>query len=398
MRVAFVTHQFFPAFYTGVERLTLNLASQLEERGHECVVLTAARSSSGTETPYTWSGVRVRPVKARRPDRERPWRNDGRLARRLHDTLAEEEVDVVHVMHPMRLPQAQAAAQSLGLPVVAHIADFFYLCPRIVLVQCGGGQCPTASEGHACVSACGVRPGRERFARSVTQLAEADAVISPCRATIERHAAEGFSTEEWRHIPWGVDYALHPERLPAPATTTLRIGFLGTLLRHKGPHVLIKALRLLRGRPVELVLYGDSFHETSYEKELRAMAKDDPRIRFAGAYAHAELADVLAPLDLVAVPSLWHENLPSAGLNAIAAGVPLVTSDVPGLRELVEDYACGLTFPCGDAPALAELLERLLEDPGLLAVLRRTMVPPPSLEDEAAQVEAAYRAVCGAVA
>ena len=195
MRVAFVTHQFFPAFYTGVERLTLNLATQLEERGAECVVLTAARASSGSEAPYTWSGVRVRPVKARRPDPARPWRADPPLARRLEDVLAAEEVDVVHVMHPMRLPQALPAARQLGLPVVAHIPDFFYLCPRIILVRRDGSQCPTAEEGRACAAACRIRPGPQRFAASVAQLAAADAVISPCRATIELYADDAFATE-----------------------------------------------------------------------------------------------------------------------------------------------------------------------------------------------------------
>src|SRR3954469_2296244 len=211
MRVALVTHQFFPAFYTGVERLSLNLASELQRRGHRCMVVTPARSSSGDATPYEWEGVRVRPVKARRADPAQPWRDDPKLARRLEEVLAEEGAELVHVMQPMRLPQAFAAAAALGLPCVAHVADFFYACPRIVLVRRDGSQCPTADAGRACVRACGIGPGPERFAASLSLLERADAVIAPCRATIARHAAEGFATERWHHVPWGVDYALHPE-------------------------------------------------------------------------------------------------------------------------------------------------------------------------------------------
>jgi glycosyltransferase involved in cell wall biosynthesis len=290
----------------------------------------------------------------------------------------------------MRLPQATEAAAQLGLPVVAHVSDFVYPCARVTLLRADGSPCPDAEEGRACRSACAIPTGPDRFAWGRDTLAAAAVVVSPCRATIATHAAFGFDTAGWRHIPWGVDYALHPERLPAPAGGPLRIGFLGTLLRHKGPHVLVEAVRLLAGRDVELVLYGGSFHEPGYERELRRLAGGDPRIRFAGAYDHATLPQVLAPLDLVAIPSLWPENLPTVGLNAVAAGVPLLVSDVPGLTELLDDYRCGHAFAAGDPASAATVLASLLDDRDGLADLRRTMAFPPGLEEEAWALEALY--------
>jgi glycosyltransferase involved in cell wall biosynthesis len=390
MRVAFVTHQFFPAFYTGVERLTLNLASQLSRMGHECTVVTVASASSGSLEPYDVDGVRVRPVEG---SVSFDLRGDAESAQAVGRVLDEERIELVHVMQPLGLPGAFTQAAIRDLPLVAHLPDFSYACPRITLLRVDGSDCPTSQEGVLCGRTCRITRAEQRHAHARRLLDQAAAVISPCRATIATHAAHGFDTGGWCWIPWGVDYALHPGRLPAPTEPELRIGFLGTLVPHKGAHVLVEALRLAPDAPVALELYGDSFHARDYERELRSRAGDDARIRFQGTYNHGEFLQVLAALDLVAIPSLWHENLPTSGLNAIASGVPLAVSDMPGLRELVDDYACGWTFPAGDPAALAELLTGLAGDRERLAERRRELVSPPSLEEEAFAVERVHAAV-----
>jgi glycosyltransferase involved in cell wall biosynthesis len=390
VRIVFVTHQFFPTYYTGVERLTLNLATQLRKMGHQCVVVTSADHANGGSDRYLYGGAIVRTVSAGEIDLARPWAQDPRAGGELGRILDEERPDIVHVMQPMRLPQAFDEAERRRIPVVAHVADFGYLCARLNLLRIDGSLCPGADGGRACVSACGIESGPERVAWGRDLLRRAAAVVSPSRFAIGVFEAEGFDTSDWWHVPWGVDYSLHPERLPAPEGDPLVLGFLGTLIYQKGPHVLVEALRLLRGRDIEVRLYGDSFHEDTYGKELRALAAGDERIRFMGRYEHEDLRDVLAPLDAVVIPSVWYENLPTTGLNAVAAGVPLIASDVGGLQELVDDYRCGRAFRTGDASALAGLLDQVIEDPRGLARLRDELAHPYGAEEEAWRMEAIY--------
>jgi glycosyltransferase involved in cell wall biosynthesis len=392
VRIALVTHQFFPAFYTGVERLALNLARQLQRMGHQPVVVTSAPHSSGSSAPYAVEGVPVRPVETVRTELARPWLYDRGVGTALGRVLDEERVELVHVMNPVRVSAAFGQAHARGLPVVAHVADFGYMCARLNLLRAAGELCLGPEGGQACVEACRISAGPKRYAWGVDLVGSAAAVVSPSRVAIELHARSGFDTAHWHHVPWGVDYGLHRRRLPAPERSGLTVGFIGTLLAHKGPHVLVEALRLLGDRDVRLVLHGGSFHEVRYQAELRSAAAGDARIVFAGAYAHEWLPEVLAPLDAVAIPSLWHENLPTSGLNAVASGVPLLASDVAGLRELVEDYDCGVTFPPGDARALAALLARLHDDGAELARIRERMAYPPSLEEEAWRIELLYTA------
>ena len=221
----------------------------------------------------------------------------------------------------------------------------------------------------------------------------AEAVVCPCRATIELHRRIGFDTSRWYHVPWGVDYALDPTRLEPPLDGPLRVGFLGTLLEHKGALVVVDAIRSRPRLKVELRLYGESFHEQGYERALHRSAGVDPRITFVGPYEHADLHGILASLDAVIVPSVWHENLPTVGLNAVAAGVPLLVSDVGGLVELIDDYDCGIAFRRGNAEDLGALLELLVRDPEVLRGIRRRMGRPLSLQEEASELEAIYETV-----
>jgi glycosyltransferase involved in cell wall biosynthesis len=390
MRIALVANRFFPSYRTGVERSALNLANQLARMGHEAIVVTPSERSSGAVSSYAYGGAWVRTVATGDADLHRPWLQDSSVIERLVKVLREESSDIVHVMHPMHLPQAFEAAERLGLPVVTHIVDFASLCARVALLRLDGTRCPTAENGEACVSACGIDSGVERYAWGKTLLTRAAAVVSPSRWAIERLADEGFDTTSWHHIPWGTDYAMHESRLDRPPDDELVLGFIGAFRPHDGPHVVVQALRLLPDRPVRLLLYGDSSQGDGYERELREVAGDDERIVFPGSYDHAELSSVLANLSAVVIPSIGDENPPTTGLGAIAARVPLIAADLGGLEELIDDYRCGFTYRADDPAALAALLAELCDDRALLDDVRQTLVLPPSLVEEAWTMEGIY--------
>jgi glycosyltransferase involved in cell wall biosynthesis len=77
-----------------------------------------------------------------------------------------------------------------------------------------------------------------------------------------------------------------------------------------------------------------------------------------------DMAGLLGSVDVVVLPS-HREGLPRTLVEAAACGLPLVTTDVPGCREVVTDGVDGLLVPKGDSEALAHAIRRLQEDPGL---------------------------------
>lgn len=160
----------------------------------------------------------------------------------------------------------------------------------------------------------------------------------------------------------------------------LRVGFMGTLTPLKGADVLLRAAGLLPAGAVQVVLFGSMNHEPAWVAELGQMSQGD--VTFAGAFTGPP-SEALARMDVLVVPSRWYENAPFVITEAFAAGVPVVCSDIGGMREMVRHEVDGLHFSTGDHRALATQLRRLVTEEGLLARLAGGILQQRTLQAEA---------------
>jgi glycosyltransferase involved in cell wall biosynthesis len=176
----------------------------------------------------------------------------------------------------------------------------------------------------------------------------------------------------------------------------LRIGYLGQIARHKGIHLLIKAFQQVSSTTTQqprLMIYGNVAPASAYMAQLERLARGTRDIQFCGAYANAQVRDVLSEFDVLVVPSTWYEIGPLVILEAFAAGVPVVASRLPNLEYQVRDEVDGLLFEPDDVGDLARQLRRLVDDPGLLERLARGIVPVRDGEEELRDLEAIYQSV-----
>jgi phosphatidylinositol alpha-mannosyltransferase len=155
--------------------------------------------------------------------------------------------------------------------------------------------------------------------------------VSPAAAAYARRG----TGREAEIVPNGIDHAALAAL--APARCGSRILFIGRDEPRKGLNVLRKAHARL-GDGVELVLVGP----TGYVPE-------------------AQLRRELARADVLVAPSLGGESFGVVLAEAMAAGVPVVASDIAGYREVLPETA-GVLVPAGDVAALADALEELLAD------------------------------------
>jgi glycosyltransferase involved in cell wall biosynthesis len=164
-----------------------------------------------------------------------------------------------------------------------------------------------------------------------------------------------------------VPYGLEKDRIKAIPSERprqpLRLGFCGVLSPWKGAHLLIDAVRKSTAS-VQLTLHGRTEESMfqDYIDGLQTQAKGDERITFAGAYAEGDAARVFAAMDVLVVPSTWYENTPFVMLEAFAAGVPVIASNLGGLSEIVEENVNGTVFAANDAKALQTSIERIAND------------------------------------
>lgn len=222
-------------------------------------------------------------------------------------------------------------------------------------------------------------PGRQGGA-----LALAHRVMSPLtRAVWSRAGAlvvngEGLRERATRVVPGrhielvpnGVDLGAFSPRQEREIAEGRKLLFVGRLHEQKGLSHLLEAVAMLapelRQRvSVEFVGSGPD------EERLRGLVRGlglAQQVSFAGWVAREDMAPRYREADLFAFPS-YEEGMPNVVLEAMACGLPVVASDIPGVRGLVRDGENGLLVPPADAGAFSNALAGLLSDD---AMLRRT--------------------------
>jgi glycosyltransferase involved in cell wall biosynthesis len=445
MRLLYLVHQFPPQFTTGTEILTLETARAAQALGHEVEILTAhlVDTPPGQDAPEitdVYDGIRVHrypyyqanPLPTCSPHRaeyNNPLTQD--YLRRL---LASFRPDIVHAFHLYRLSAAAFdTIKEFGIPLIFSVTDFWPVCPAIDLRLPDGAICagPRRNSSNCLRHLRGEAPWKratylptsliELWARRIEakrspdlpfsdqdhaaalilrqsylrqQLPKAKVLITPSQIVRKHLTAFGIHEDAMRHLPFGINLGYIRNAPPKVPSARLRIGYIGTISRPKGLHVLAGALRELPpDLPVELKIYGRSTDDPTYDKEIRLMLEDDVRATFLGAFPNPKIGEVLAGIDVLVVPSIWLENTPLVISTAQAARVPVIASDLEGMSELIQHGVNGLLFPVGDHRALARCLKQLAAAPPALAKLAAAARPPKSIQEYAGELNAIYRTV-----
>ncbi|HTA35688.1 MAG TPA: glycosyltransferase [Solirubrobacteraceae bacterium] len=183
-------------------------------------------------------------------------------------------------------------------------------------------------------------------------------------------------------------------RLEARADALPTILYVGRLVPEKGQGVLLQAIAQLheRGRPVRATLVG----EGPQRRSLEAIAEQldlTAHVRFTGALGQEQILPLYESASLFCLPS-FAEGVPCVLMEAMAMELPVISTFVAGIPELVEDGVSGLLVAPGRADRLALALERLLVDPALCRDLassaREKVVEQFSSERSAEQLYAIF--------
>jgi glycosyltransferase involved in cell wall biosynthesis len=221
---------------------------------------------------------------------------------------------------------------------------------------------------------------------------QVDHIITYTHLMKELLLANGIGEGKIGVSPYGIDTSRivgipRNQNIPPP----LRVGFIGTVAPHKGCDILIRAFRELpQETKATLDIYSNLERFKPFVKRLRQLAEGDKRINFVGPFKRENVGEVLSGLDVLVVPSRWYENQPGVILEAFAAGMPVVATDLGGMSEFVRHEENGLLFELERPDDLTRQLRRLATESGLIERLRSGIGPVKTVEDDADELEELY--------
>jgi phosphatidylinositol alpha-mannosyltransferase len=319
----------------GVQVHVRELARGLADRGHDVLVIAPGSRTGSTgdvrivggpvRIPY---GGKVAPICFSRSS----WR-------RVREWLRVFEPEIVHAHEPLSPSTSMLAVLAAAAPVVATFHAFH---ERSRLLR---------------VAAPALRSVAARIDAAIAVSQAAAGFLAPVvRGPIEV-------------VPNGVDVDRFAQaRGSAPRGEGRVALWVSRLDPQKGFGVAVRAFETLAERftDLRLVVAGDGRDRDLVERLPDPVRR---RVTMLGPVPNVDLPDLLAAADVFLAPATGHESFGIVLVEAMAAGVPVVATDIAGYREVVRAGVDGLLVPPNDPGAIAEAASRVLGDPALAASL-----------------------------
>jgi glycosyltransferase involved in cell wall biosynthesis len=422
MKIVQAVGWYHPDSVGGTEVYVAALANALRSGGHD-VLIAAPEPGLAAPRTYEFDGSEV----FRYPIPAAPSRDEAqgdapvRGAEHFHRWLASVRADVVHIhtfITGLGLAEIRAARDAGSRVVVTtHASSLGYICQRGTLMWHGESLCdglvdvsrcaecalqhrgasPMAGAALAGIPAAlghtaGRLPGRAGTALGMTDLITRN--MARQRAMLDAVDAFVVLTEHAAAIvrangaPAGKvvvnRLGIRDDAAGAPAVTRVsspagvRAGYVGRFEDIKGVIDLAEAMRRVPADvPLRLEFRGPA--QTPGDRDTKAaiamMLAADPRVTVGDAVAPAGVARLLRSYDVLCCPSRCLEGGPTVGLEAMAAGVPVIAASVGGLAEVVEDGVNARLVPPGDIDRLAAALVEIASDPASTICRWKTRLP-----------------------
>jgi len=345
----------------GAERWLLSLLARLQGRA-ETLLLAGSDDGSLSAADRRRIGPwkLLRGLDAGRPGRRVP----ASLAGKLRKLLADFRPHVVHA-NDLLAPELLELVAGSGRGLIT-VQDHRCFCPGRGKIDARGRICrvPLGEHCRACLGDEGYAERMLRLTRGrLEAVADMAAVLVLSKYMAGELVQVGVAASRIFVVaPWA-DIAPAPPARPHGRRHLHLLA--GRLAPHKGVAVALRAARLL-GRRQALVIAGDGPLAGAVAAAAR---RPGARVIFAGWLDRRRLADLLARSASLWLPSLWPEPFGISGLEALAAGVPVVASNTGGIGEWLLAGQVGHLVTPGDPVALARAASSLVSSPGLATAM-----------------------------
>ena len=432
MKLLHMPYTYFPDFCGGTEVYVASLCKFLTEWGIDNVI---AAPCSGIPTTESHDGIRVHRF-ATHPALTHGMmygEGDPVAAAAFAQVLDSEKPDLVHfhTFTPGVSVLCLRETQKRGIPALCTYHTPTNSCVRGTLLRWGDQVCDGFMDATLC-AACFLHshgipqplarlaavtskalhplaslPGLPNAARLVLRSASLikmrhDAtrewwsgvrkVIALCAWTEKLLTLNGVPANHIRMVRHGLpnSFATNQDGQIHPTGGPLKLAFLGRLDPTKGVDLLINALKLVPEISVTLDVFGIASPDDAAAQGILAQAKSDKRITIKSPIPASQVVPTLREYDCLLVPSRWLETGPLVVLEAFAAGIPVIGSNLGGIAERIRHEVDGLLVPDASPEAWRDAIVRAATEAGLMPRLRASITTPRTMRDVAAEMREIY--------
>jgi len=392
MRVLKVIHGFPPDYMAGSEVYSYHLVKELINQNIETFVFTRVENEFDDNYKiYNEKFENINIQRVNKPKRDYLYEDkfyDNKMDKIFKTYLESVKPDIVHFGHLSHLStNLIKIVKEFNIPIVYTIHDFWLYCVKGQMINQEGVICKNPSVKN-CTKCSSYVVDYEQVKDSTNHMNEIidliDIFISPSHTLRDFFINQGVNKNKIEYLKYGFNtQKINFNKKTFTKDSKINFAFMGRVIPTKGIKVLVDTFKQLPNE--KLSIYG------GIGVQKRFLETDN--IVFKGAYNNNNINEVLNEIDVLIVPSIWYENAPLVIQEAFLAGVPVITSDIGGMKELVKNNINGFTFKVGSSEELARLIKKLSNNPTLLNNLESGRNLVVDIKDDAQKIINIYKSL-----
>jgi len=430
---------FFPFGFGGGQVYVYNLSKELKRRGHEVVIITNKASQKNSRLyhieDYEYDGLSVKAISLNPDFITQSELSSGLIEIQimaLKDIISNLNPDLIHINGLKASLITVCNALGIRHVVTAHHPGF--ACPVSTLLRPDESLCTETANIKVCLPCCskhkrsgiigsllGNMPGwiyrpsgrfldkykkvpyvmrgliypwwvEKRMEGQQVLLKKSQFIISPSNAMKELLIRNGVPPEKLFLVPHGIE-PLQPIPIETFEKRKIRFGYIGSVDRAKGFHVLLEAIeRLSRQERCELYVFGEAQNpwDKEYMKKSFNIYKGKSKIITHGYLDHTKISEAFKQIDVLVVPSIYLEVFGLVVLEAFSAGRPVIVTKSGGPDELVRNGIDGFIVERNDNKSLSEAMQKFIDNPELIIEMSKKIPHVKTIEEYVDEIENLY--------
>ncbi|MCX7945047.1 MAG: glycosyltransferase [Deltaproteobacteria bacterium] len=407
MKILFVVHGFLPFSSTGVENYTFTLAKELKKR-HDVLIYTARfdpLKEKYSDFSYQYNGVNVVGFFHDSTYKNFSETYSSEIADKKFNELVERfKPEIVHFQHLIFHSVGYVKAlQKRDIPSVLTVHDFYYYCPNLgQRLFLGRFSCKNKTPIKCAIcfrtaktNITAIDKAIYKSSKRIDFLSKISSAfpelsllikwlrilrIHPTVDEIILREREMFSflgkmnliispSIHYKNFYYRIsghqnivylDYGFEKRRQKSRLShqyNVLTLGFIGTISRHKGAHLLVELAREM-GDQIRIIVWGNDKNDLILSRKLKSLTN----VEYRGVFKPEEKGKIYKEIDYLLVPSIWEENSPLVIHESILYRTPIIASAMGGNKELIIEGKNGFLFDPNKRGALIDLIKKILKE------------------------------------